>query len=119
MQFNARRKNVHILNADMEKLIIECAAHNSLKKKQLEAISFFVQGHDVFVSLPTGYGKSATLGILPVVFRLEVLLDNLAAISVQLPVPPPVRRQSFPAHAAGSHPLAVALVSSELPPSPS
>ena len=31
---------------------------SSLKDKQREAITSFVDGHDVFVSLPTGYGKS-------------------------------------------------------------
>ena len=35
-----------------------------LKEKQLEAMCAFVQGHDTFVSLPTGYGKSAIYGIL-------------------------------------------------------
>ena len=31
---------------------------SSLKDKQREAITSFVDGHGVFVSLPTGYGKS-------------------------------------------------------------
>ena len=39
-----------------------------LKEKQLEAVSSFVQGHDTFVSLPTGYGKSVIYAILPYVF---------------------------------------------------
>ena len=39
-----------------------------LKEKQLEAVCAFVQGHDTFVSLPTGYGKSAIYAILPYVF---------------------------------------------------
>ena len=39
-----------------------------LKSKQSEAISAFVQGHDTFVSLPTGYGKSIIYAILPSVF---------------------------------------------------
>ncbi len=39
-----------------------------LKDKQTEAITAFVQGHDTFVSLPTGYGKSAIYAILPSVF---------------------------------------------------
>ena len=43
----------------------------SLKEKQVEAITEFAQGHDTFVSLPTGYGKSVIYGILPYVF------DNL------------------------------------------
>ena len=47
-----------------EKLSIE------LKDKQLEAILRFMSGKDVFVSLPTGYGKSLIYKILPVVFDI-------------------------------------------------
>jgi len=89
-----------------EKLIVECAAHDSLKKKQLEAIwarCFCIPAHRLW--------QICRFWDSSVVFRLEVLLDNLAAISVQVPVPP--------AHTAGSYPLAVALAlalaSSELP----
>ena len=31
--------------------------YSSMKEKQIEAISAFVEGNDTFVSLPTGYGK--------------------------------------------------------------
>ena len=40
----------------------------ALKEKQIEAVSSFVGGHDTFVSLPTGYGKSICYAILPSVF---------------------------------------------------
>ena len=39
-----------------------------LRPKQREAIEAFVSGKDVFVSLPTGYGKSVIYGILPSLF---------------------------------------------------
>ena len=39
-----------------------------LKEKQKEAILAFINGNDVFVSLPTGYGKSIIYGILPLVY---------------------------------------------------
>ena len=39
-----------------------------LKDKQVEAIQKFCEGSDVFVSLPTGFGKSMIYGLLPLVF---------------------------------------------------
>ena len=46
---------------DINEVILGCAkrlGYDSLKEKQSEAICAFVEGHDTFVSLPTGYGKS-------------------------------------------------------------
>ena len=40
----------------------------SLKEYQRKAIAAFVSGSDVFVALPTGYGKSVIYAILPVLF---------------------------------------------------
>ena len=39
-----------------------------LKKEQSQAIRSFVSGRDVFVALPTGYGKSYCYTLLPLVF---------------------------------------------------
>ena len=39
-----------------------------LKEKQIDAIKAFLSGNDVFVSLPTGYGKSFIYALLPLVF---------------------------------------------------
>ena len=44
----------------------------SLKEKQVDTVSSFCSGHDVFVSLPTGFGKSIILLI-----GLEVMIDKL------------------------------------------
>lgn len=41
-----------------------------LKEKQIEAIDSFVKGKDVFVSLPTGYGKSIIYVSLRLVFDI-------------------------------------------------
>ena len=41
----------------------------TLKDKQYESIKHFCRGKDVFVSLPTGYGKSIIYVILPLVFN--------------------------------------------------
>lgn len=49
-----------------------------LKPQQQEAIATFVQGNDVFVALPTGFGKSVMFGLLPTVF--DCLLDRQGSI---------------------------------------
>ena len=40
----------------------------TLKAGQLKVVMAFLEGRDVFVSLPTGYGKSLIYAILPAVF---------------------------------------------------
>ena len=45
-----------------------------LKPKQFEAIMTFMSGKDTFVSLPTGYGKSAIYAVLP--FAFDCLLGT-------------------------------------------
>lgn len=51
------------------------AAHllgfSSLYLEQRKAITAFVQGCDVFVSLPTGFGKTLCFGVLPWTFDGE------------------------------------------------
>ena len=46
------------------------AGYKNLKPEQVQAVVEFVRGRDVFVSLPTGYGKSLIYGILPAVIQL-------------------------------------------------
>ena len=42
--------------------------YGELKDKQVEAVASFMQGRDVFVSLPTGFGKSIIYALLPFAF---------------------------------------------------
>ena len=41
------------------------AGFQDLKPEQMQAILEFIDGRDIFASLPTGYGKSLTYGLLP------------------------------------------------------
>jgi len=42
--------------------------YDKLRPKQIEAMTAFLQGNDVVVSLPTGYGKSIIYAALPYAF---------------------------------------------------
>ena len=52
--------------------IVEDAAgslgYRDLREQQKDAILTFLEGNDVFVALPTGYGKSLCYGCLPAAF---------------------------------------------------
>ena len=66
---------------ELEKAIdkaIEAVGLQSLKPLQRHVISSFVTGNDVFVSLPTGFGKSYCFVLLPLVF--DYLLDCRGSI---------------------------------------
>ena len=62
MEFSTRDVNSAVDHA------MKRAGLKELKKEQRKAIHDFVSGRDVFVSLPTGYGKSFCYALLPVVF---------------------------------------------------
>ena len=42
--------------------------YEDLKDKQMEAMCSFLNGNDVFVSLPTGFGKTIIYATLPFAF---------------------------------------------------
>ena len=43
---------------------------SELREKQYEAVRAFLCGNDVFLTVPTGYGKSIVYGILPFAFDI-------------------------------------------------
>ena len=45
--------------------VVREAGLTALKPKQFEAIEGIISGKDVFVALPTGYGKSIIYALLP------------------------------------------------------
>ena len=57
--------------------------YRTLRPKQLEVIRAFVSGHDIFVSLPTGSGKSLCFALLPSEFdRMWGLTETTASIVI-------------------------------------
>jgi len=55
----------------------------TLKEKQREALHGFCQGNDVFVCLPTGYGKSLIYALLPLVFNvLNGMIANTFSVMI-------------------------------------
>ena len=62
--------------------------YNSIKPEQELALLSFMRGHDVFVSLPTSYGKSLCCAALPGAFA-KLLKKNLpGSTSIVIPISP-------------------------------
>ena len=59
--------------------------HTALEPEQLEVVSQFIKGKDVFVVLPTGYGKTLCFGVLPLVFNL-LRSTNTSIVAVVTPL---------------------------------
>ena len=56
-----------------------------LKEKQKEALLVFKDEDDVFVSLPTGYGKSIIYGILPLTDTLSSETKTFTIFFIEVP----------------------------------
>ncbi len=59
--------NLLLLMACLEKATCIIQGYTSLKPEQLEVVSQFMKGKDVFNLLPTGYGKTR-FGLLHLVY---------------------------------------------------
>ena len=72
---------------DMREIVGRAASslgYSKLKPEQEQAILAFVSGKDVFVALPTGYGKSLCFGLLPRVFDLLRGVEKQSVVIVVL-----------------------------------
>ena len=57
-----------------------------LKEEQEQALVHFANGHNVFVSLPTGYGKSLCYVVLPRLFDMPRGTENTSIVVVVSPL---------------------------------
>ena len=61
--------------------------YDQLKDEQVKVLCTFIEGRDVFVSLPTGFGKSLCYMLLPLVFDyLRIESDGKAIVVVVYPL---------------------------------
>ena len=58
--------------------------YSQLKPQQLEAMTEFVSGKDVFVVLPTGFGKSLIYASMPLAF--DILNASSGSVVVVTPL---------------------------------
>ena len=66
-----------------------------LKKEQQRAIEIICHGDDIFVSLPTGFGKSICFHVLPILFDRKLgRMDGERVMSLLAVVISSVSRQS-------------------------
>ena len=79
--------------------------YDELKVEQLEVVSSFYHGNDVFVTLPTGFGKSLCYAILPKVFDTLSSDDN-SIVVVITPLTALINDQVFLMHLV-SRPIAI------------
>ena len=72
-QETTTQSKMSTMEIDREQFILRAALKmgiDVLKEKQKEAIGAFLEGNDVFLTVPTGYGKSLVYGIIPFAFDI-------------------------------------------------
>ena len=69
--------------ADIDRIIDNAGSrigYSMLKPEQRRVLKGFVEGRDIFVLLPTGYGKSLFYALLPSIFDLKRKLKDKTSI---------------------------------------
>jgi len=66
---------------------IKSMGYTSFKSEQQRVVSSFISGRDVFVALPTGFGKSLCYGCLPQTFDSLKSVAGQSIVVVVMPLP--------------------------------
>ena len=76
------------MSSHLDGIIVKAAGSlgYTLKPEQKQALLKFVGGQDVFVSLPTGFGKSLCYILLPRIFDLLQGVENKCVVIVVSPL---------------------------------
>ena len=89
----------------------QALGYTSLKPEQETALLSFLGGRDVFVSLPTGYGKSLCYAALPAAF--DSLLKRRQATSIVVAVSPLIALMKDQVATLSARGLAVGCITQE------
>ena len=101
------------MSEDLKAIVLDAArslGYVSLKNEQETALLAFLRGYDVFVSLPTGYGKSLCYAALPAAFDI---LKTGRSKSIVIAVSPLIALMKDQVSALSAKGLAVGCVTSE------
>ena len=101
------------MSEDLKVIVLDAArslGYVSLKNEQETALLAFLRGYDVFVSLPTGYGKSLCYAALPAAFDK---LKTGRSKSIVIAVSPLIALMKDQVSALSAKGLAVGCVTSE------
>ena len=90
---------------------VRALGYDALKPKQEMALMSFLRGRDVFVSLPTGYGKSLCYAALPGAF--DRLLGRRPSTSIVVAVSPLIALMKDQVASMSSKGLAIGCVTQE------
>ena len=86
--------------------------YDSIKPEQEIALLSFLRGHDVFVSLPTGYGKSLCYAALPAAFD-RLLKKTSPSTSIVIAVSPLIALMKDQVASLSARGLAVGCITQE------
>ena len=62
----------------------KCKLTYNLKPEQKEILNYICNGEDVFVSLPTGFGKTICLALQPLLLNEVCIFSNLQSLHINL-----------------------------------